>query len=63
MWVEAPDNTLHYGTVIFNPFGKPIKGTVLTPVKKATMTKTLALKDAVKTQQAIEAEERHRLRR
>ncbi len=49
--------------MIFNPFGKPAQGTVLTAVKKTTMTKMLALKVAVKTQQAIEAEERHRLRR
>jgi len=30
MWVEAPNGAVHFGTIVFNPFGAIAPGTVIT---------------------------------
>jgi hypothetical protein len=59
MWVEAPDNTVHYGTVIYNPFGLAKNDTILSATKPAQLQKITPINQLKVTPQATEAQEEH----
>ena len=56
MWVEPPGNEVHYGTIVFNPFGPAKVGAILTKMKPVRNLSGIAFKPTV---QSIQLQEEH----